>query len=791
MLSARWAKVWGDLWGNRTRTLLVVVSIAVGVFVVGMVAGSRQIILRGMADDYAAANPASATLSMTPFGGGLLRTVRRVPGVGTAEGRATMPARISTDGTTWHDLTLYALPDYHHIRLNRVWPQQGAWPPPPHQILIERASLAALDVPIGATVRVELPDGTRRALRVAGSAHDINLPSTQVSGMSYGYVAFGTLGWLGQPRAYNQLSIAVDRQTRNRAYILRIAARVRAVVERDGYTVISTVVPTPGKLWVYDAVQSMLLLLEVLGVLSLCMSGFLVVTTIAALLAQHLRQIGVMKAIGADTGQIVGMYLATVLAFCLLSLLVAVPLGVVGALALLSYSTHLLDFNSPGFSLPPDVLALELVAGVAIPLAAALVPVIGGGRMTVLAAISADSQGGGATNLERWPRWLRGLPRPVLLSLGNSLRRKGRLALTLTTLILGSAMVMSVLSVRASLLRTLDDVFGYRSYDVQITFSRPYDRGLVQREALHVPGVVRAEGWGLAVAQRHTALGSSGADIAVIAPPASSPLIRPILLRGRWLLPTDRQAVVINSDMLKDEPDLRVGRPVRLTMDGRTAAWTVVGVARGTLAGPIAYVAYPALARAAGTVGLAGQLVAVTARHDGASEARVARALETHLKRLGLRVTSTQTMVEQRRLLAANFNIIVVFLVVMAVLLAAVGGLGLMGTMSINVLERTREIGVLRAIGASDRDVLQVVMVEGLLLGLVSWLVGAMLAAILSKPLSDAVGSAFIQAPLSDTFSFGGVALWLAGVLVLAGLASYLPARRASRLTVRDVLAYE
>ena len=178
-------------------------------------------------------------------------------------------------------------------------------------------------------------------------------------------------------------------------------------------------------------------------------------------------------------------------------------------------------------------------------------------------------------------------------------------------------------------------------------------------------------------------------------------------------------------------------------------------------------------------------------RHDPASQAALARALEQQYRKVDYYVAGMRTTAVQRSVLADNFDVIVVFLLVMAVLLAVVGGLGLMGTMSINVIERTREIGVMRAIGATDGVILQVVMVEGILIGLVSWVFGSLLALPLSQVLSDAVGEAFIRSPLSYTFSKYGSALWLALVIGLAALASFPPAWRASRLTVRDVLAYE
>jgi putative ABC transport system permease protein len=107
------------------------------------------------------------------------------------------------------------------------------------------------------------------------------------------------------------------------------------------------------------------------------------------------------------------------------------------------------------------------------------------------------------------------------------------------------------------------------------------------------------------------------------------------------------------------------------------------------------------------------------------------------------------------------------------------------------VLERTREIGVLRAIGASNGAVLRIVLVEGLLIGLISWALAIVLSFPVTLVLDTGVGSAMFQSPLKFAFGWTGLAGWLAGVLLLAVLASLLPAARAVRLTVRDVLAYE
>jgi putative ABC transport system permease protein len=170
---------------------------------------------------------------------------------------------------------------------------------------------------------------------------------------------------------------------------------------------------------------------------------------------------------------------------------------------------------------------------------------------------------------------------------------------------------------------------------------------------------------------------------------------------------------------------------------------------------------------------------------------RVAQALETNFRRAGIQISEITTGTEMIAQNTAQTDVLVSFLLVMAVLISLVGGVGLMGTMSMNVLERTREIGVMRAIGASDGAVLQLVIVEGMLIGVISWVLGALLALPIGMLLANVVGAAILNSPLDFVFSLDGFLVWLAGVLVLSALASLLPAHNAARLAIREVLAYE
>jgi putative ABC transport system permease protein len=393
--------------------------------------------------------------------------------------------------------------------------------------------------------------------------------------------------------------------------------------------------------------------------------------------------------------------------------------------------------------------------------------------------------------IDRLLEHIRGLSRPLLLSLRNTFRRKGRLALTLMTLTLGGGIFIAVFTVRASLLTTMDDMFDYVDYDVYVSFQRGYRIDQLEQEALKVPGVTAAEGWQGGSARRLRADDTESDTMFIYAPRADSSFVQPKVVAGRWLVPTDENAIVVNTMLLKNEPDIKVGDEIRLSINSKETTWRVVGIMSGTPPVPMAYMNLDYYGQVMGGSGRAGIVFVQTQRHDAAYESQVEKALEKHFTDLGLNVGSTMTSATEKSQISARFDVLVGFLLVMAVLLAVVGAIGLMGTMSLNVLERTREIGVMRAIGASNGAILQIVIVEGILIGLLSWLIGTLIAYPLSRVLSDQVGTSILQAPLSYTFSTGGAVTWLVVVFLLSALASFLPARSASRVTVREVLAYE
>jgi putative ABC transport system permease protein len=216
-----WSKVLRDLWGNKTRTVLVVLSIAVGVFAVGMMAASQVILARNMNDSFMAIGPSSARLDTEVFDDDLVRAVRNMPEVREAEGRYRLDVRIKAENGEWRSLQLFVVPDYDDIQINKIVAESGAWPPPDHAILIERAALGLLNARQGDSVLLETPSRKRRQVPIAGIAYDLHQWPANFGVTAYGYATFDTLEWLGETRAYNELYVVASENPYVRAECAR------------------------------------------------------------------------------------------------------------------------------------------------------------------------------------------------------------------------------------------------------------------------------------------------------------------------------------------------------------------------------------------------------------------------------------------------------------------------------------------------------------------------------------------------------------------------------------------
>ena len=792
-MSIIWHKVWRDLWRNKFRTILVIFSTAVGVFALGFVYGTSGVLTARMTESHQASVFPHITFYTSLFDHDVMDTVRHETGVADVEAQRVAAIRWKREGEAdFRDGTVTARPDYQAQRMDLFDLLDGSWPAG-RTMAVERLASQHFRLWPGKSIVVEF-GRSERHLPIEGVVRQSQVFPPQWGGNASFYATMETIAWLAdQEQGFNRLNVRLQSFSEEGAE--EAAERIQDRLERMGLSVGGYQVTDPQAHWLQETIDSILLILKVLGALSLGLSAFLIINMMNATVAQQVWQIGVMKVVGATSGRVLRLYLTMALIYGLLSFFLAVLPGAFAAHLLANWLLNLMNIIHNPFRVMPAAVGIQVAVGLAVPLLAALVPVLGGARITPHQAISNYGLGAGFGHswfdrLIGTGALVRCLPRPLALSLRNTFRRKARVTLTLATLVLGGLMFIVVMSVGTSMSNTIEVLINDFGFDVLVVFDRAHRAPRLAEASMAVPGVSHAEVWDVRSA---TVELTGGEEIQgqLWGIPDNSELFRPRITSGRALRPEDERAILLNSKIAADE-SIQVGDTVTLTVDGEELTWTVVGlIINVNNLQRDNFVPFDTLARESGNTNRGAFVMMATEEHEFETHQRIIRDLRASYSARRLKPVFFQSGGELRTQTKAQFDMITYLMLAMAVLAAVVGCVGLMSTMSINVVERRREIGVMRAIGARSAAILGIFVVEGVMVGLLSWLLSVPLSYPGARIFSGIIGKTLFQMPLDFSYSIGGMALWLIIVVVLSALASLWPALSATQVSVRESLAYE
>ncbi|MFN8410863.1 MAG: FtsX-like permease family protein [Anaerolineales bacterium] len=785
-MSVRRSKILRDLLVNKSRSLLIVLAVAVGVAAFGLMITGRIVLEENLRDVYAGTKPAHTTLTLSSFDKDLLKIVRAKEDVEIAQPSRVDQARIQSASDSWLGFEIHTLPVSDFNSLNKITLNGQVFSSPPlNHIFIERSLKNIMQV--GDTVKLELLNGDVYTLTVDGFVNDLSHLPSEITLTGLGYISPETADALGFDSNYNQLAVKF-KNVLTRTDIEIKTTKLIKDIEKEGYTVVSAPVLAPNKYALGDNMSSVLFILGALGVLTLILSAFLVTSVMSAVMSQQIPQIGILKSLGARIHQTVALYVQEVLLFGLLALLLAVPMGLIGAYFLADGVASGMNFNVEHFRLPAFTLILQAFSALLAPLLAALFPILSGSLITIREAIS-NYKPEGVTQIGGF-RLFGDLPQLANLSVRNTFRRKGRLVLTFVALLLAGSMFIAIIGIRQSMRQAVQEIQGDLNYDVGIDFTQPYAVSKIEDETLKVDQVLALETWavdnGRLVFDHNHLTGS----IALYGVPENTKMARPGIIHGTWLNPNVTHAIFVNADFMDLSPALKIGSIVKLNIAGREENWTIVGSGgRGFV--PVAYVFYDDLVSQTGLNGRANRVVVQTAQSDSISQSKAQSEILAQFKKTNLDVVGSQTTIQLKETNAAQMDVLIILLLAMVVLIAIVGGLGLAITMSLNVIERTREIGILRSLGAQNGVVRRVVIVEGLVIGIISWLLAIPCSIPLAIWLGNSLGNALLARPLDYIFSIPAILMWLGLMLLISVIASLIPAQSAAKLTIRDALVYE
>ncbi len=790
-MSTTWSKVWRDIRQNKLRTVFVVISIAIGVFAVGTAASARAVVREQMMAENALRNYAHLEFYGGPIEPSMVRDIESGPNVAVAESEVYATGlntswRLENEAE-WHTGGLLAREDFNSQQISLVMLDEGRWPGK-DEAIIDRQTARHFGIKTGDTIIFRYGSKEQR-LPVTGIGIHPDVMSVALTNYGTFLVTYETAQRISPNMAYNQLNVQLQNYSQEAAEEagLWIEKKLEAMdAGHNGFRIIQPDIPER-----LDDLDSTTFILIIAGGLSLALSTFLIINTINALLAQQIWQIGVMKVVGATFWRVLRTYMATALLYGLFALVIAVPLSVVAGNALTHWMMEfLVNVPATGFAFSSSAILIQVVVALVIPLIAAVLPVIHSARLTPQQAINKYGIGSGFGRgwLDRLVGKVRNLPIPVAFGLRNLFRRKLRTVLTLLALIVGSVLFIVIVTMNATLWNTFDELMkDFGDFDVMVSFEQPYRVNQLLEVTEDLPDIALAEVRAITLANL-TLSNHEVREVWMDGLPLDSDYFTPRIVAGRQLQPEEDYAILLHQE-LADELGYKIGDTIPLQIRGRESVWTVVGLT--TNVSEDNYVPFATLAKEMGSVERASRLMIVTAQHDEESQKAAVEHLRQAYSANNLKANSIINVNEYREMIETVYNFLIYLLLVIAILSAVVGSIGLMGVMSINVLERSREVGVMRATGATARTIHRIFILESVWIAVISWVIAVIISYPLSYVISSALSEQAFEGAAAFQFSYGGALLWLLILIGVSIIASLWPASRATKVSVRDALAYE
>lgn len=357
---------------------------------------------------------------------------------------------------------------------------------------------------------------------------------------------------------------------------------------------------------------------------------------------------------------------------------------------------------------------------------------------------------------------------------------------------LGVAIFDTGFNVRQSLWNLLQAQKEELNYDIQVVLNK----AVSQEEALapfkNLPNIQATELWVGGRGEIQSKLIATDKGAGIVALPQQTHRLRLKMIEGRWLQKNPDIEIVINQQAWALYNHPKIGDKVVLNIGNATIEARLVGIAQQFDKAKV-YMAiqqYDAVANPDHTV---NTLVIVAKNKAFPEVMTLKQEIEKSLASSDLDVAYVMSQAERVFIIYAHLNIILYTIVILSLLVLVVSAVGMASATGINIWERTREIGIMRAIGATPSQIYRLFVLEGLLVSVVSIVLGLILAYPLSRVAAVFFGDLMLgkNSVLEYAFSPMGFGITLVTTLVFGWLASRIPARSAIRISTREALAYE
>lgn len=775
------AKVRRDLRRRPLRNVLTVLGVIFGVAGIVAISATARSMVDAQRETYAGSHQADLATYTSDISPTTRHLIERQPNVVVADTRAITFTRFDA-GSGWINLRLVGIDSFAAMQLDVVSLVHGRWPAK-GEAVFDESTRALTSLAIGDVVAVrDAPNQPIIYLTVVGFTRSPAQLGAGLLNRATAYTPAATVRGMTGRSGDNFLLVRVADPQR----ASQTAEDLSRLLSKRGARAFGFNVRDPNEFVGSRELGTLLLLLQVFSWLGAALASVLVANTVAAVMGEETGQIGILKSLGARSWQIIVTYLAYATGIGLVGTVAGWAIGIAIGRQITAYLTNLTGLQQPPFALSLRDVLLAVLVGTLVTVGATIVPVLLHSRTRPALLLRSP----GVRNEAGHP-WIVRITAPLArastaLALGirGSLRRPGRAAATVVVVAVAVAAFIGTQALSRSVSTTVDELYALYGADGWVSFQQSVDVGYV-RELAQDPWVVHAEAWTSATG----AIGSTRTDIWGM--PAENPLYSYRLVAGGWVRPARPTAVVLSSN-LASQIDARVGETRQLDIGKRRETVQIVGIvddASTYLGSTTTGKLFMQTADLNRLIGLGNRADMFALKLAATTPAEVDTALAEIEQRTRAQGPVTYAAYTDQRSSRQAIGVLTLMLNAMVVVVAVVGAAGIANALLISIAERRREFGVLRAVGAGARQVVAMLVSEGVMLAFF----GLLLGVIAGYPLAlllVAITSRELFA-LSFHLSFQTLGLtFVIGILAVAAISS-VPGLIASRIRPIQVLRYE
>lgn len=768
----------------------MILALAIGLWGVGTLSVSYVILKNDLNENFLRTSPYHVALNSKQFSKLDITQFRQWPEIESAEFRDLAFLRIEAFPNQWLPLWLYGVKNFENFQLARIYPQRCPIKPQPNSILMERNGLLVSNLDMGSTAPIRVGSEVKR-VPLSGIVFDpAQAPATQ-DAFIYAYTDQASFKHL-TGNAVNERLIIRLKNAENRAEVIEQTHHLTNKLKELGIEIDRIDIPNPNEHPHQWQLNTLIALQGLIGALALVMGSILVSQLISSIVTGQTRQIGILKAVGANRLHIFSLYLLMVLLMGILSSAIAIPLAIGSGFGFAGFVSKILNFDILTTTLPNHLYLILIGFGLLLPALFALPSLLRGSRLPIQVALSDY----GLSNQQ--PSYAR-LKLPGLNSFGflvasrNVFRRRQRLATMVASIALGVAIFCSGFNVRQSLLDFLDQTQQSIRYDVQIVL-----KNSVTREHALIPfsgmnQIERTETWNGGRGRLQSKVASAGSGIGIVALPYNTDLVTPDIISGRWIQPSRELEMVMNQKAADrfGEP-VEVGKRYTFKLGQVPVEALLVGITKEFDVAKI-YMDKSQYDSITNPNHLINSILFIAKDRSYESVNQLKQDIEERAAKSDLDIFYVMSQAERAKVIYDHLNIILTLFTLLSSLVLIISVLGMAATTGTNIMERTREIGVMRAIGATPKLIFRLFEMEGAIVSSMGILLGFLLSLPLSLYASKFFGTLILGHDISLDFAFSakGFIVTLMVTLAFGWLASRIPARRAVSISNRDALLYE